>query len=82
MASKGPRSKLDHETRAKRQKVSCDFFSLEDYLLPFCCCCFSILAGWFCFLHAQSKNKNLDGTGKERNFNFNNPEKHIYNLWN
>lgn len=34
MASKGPRSKLDHETRAKRQKVSCEFFNLEDYLLP------------------------------------------------
>lgn len=34
MASKGPRSKLDHETRAKRQKVSCGLLILESYLLP------------------------------------------------
>ena len=35
MASKGPRCKLDHETRAKRQKVGLFNILFVDYLLLF-----------------------------------------------
>lgn len=61
MASKGPRCKLDHETRAKRQKVGLLDILFVDYLVLFwghksiavfvTFFFFPYLVPWFCLLY-------------------------------